>query len=225
VSVRFVVADVLEWTPPRRTALILCDPPYGTGRLFRSPIGLPALDDRDADLPRRILDRLLGFGVPLAFFAEPEFLVRECGLPTPDRLLFWKTSWISGLKSRACFPRQVDVIACWHLRTKRVVRLRGRTLGNLIADDRLVSPVHKSFVRRKGGLPVEKPWQLGALLARAFSDPGDLVIDACCGTGALAYGAHVAGRRAIGFDIVPEYVERARSLWSDRQWTAGRRLR
>ncbi|MCP8685961.1 DNA methyltransferase [Marinobacterium sedimentorum] len=59
--------------------------------------------------------------------------------------------------------------------------------------------------------PTEKSVKVIAPLIESFSRPGDLVIDPFCGSGTTALAAKQLGRRYIGIDMEPEYVEVARS--------------
>ena len=216
--IKFIVRDLFTWDCPKDTALVLCDPPYGTGKVFKSFLeGVSDFDDTDRTLPYRILARLLEWEKPLAFFCDPLFpfgwVDEMMHVPRPERVLVWKTSWISGFKSQSTLPRQVDFILCYNTVGRDVLTVEGKTLGALIDDDKLVSPVHKSFVKRRGGLPVEKGVGIGAVLAAAFSDPGDLIVDVGCGpSGSLARGAASLGRSVIGIDINLAYIERAKVL-------------
>jgi len=206
-GIKWIEGDVLRWNPPSDVSLILCDPPYGTGNVFKGKYGLPDLDDRDRDLPLHILRRLLSLDIPLCIFGEPRFLMRVRRVP--EKILFWRSSWISGFKAHSCFPRQIDVILCYNLRVRNPVTYEGKTLGNLISIDKCTSVLHKSFVY-KTGVPTEKCAEIGKILAEAFSNPDDLVVDACCGGGWLARGASQAGRRVIAVDNCHEYLDAAR---------------
>lgn len=50
--------------------------------------------------------------------------------------------------------------------------------------------------------PNEKPLELMERLVLLCSDPGDLIIDPCCGSGTTIEAARKLGRRAIGIDVV-----------------------
>ena len=45
---------------------------------------------------------------------------------------------------------------------------------------------------------------------RTYTDPGDLVLDNCMGSGSTAVAAMRAGRRFVGFETDPEYFDIAR---------------
>lgn len=47
-------------------------------------------------------------------------------------------------------------------------------------------------------------------LIETFTDPGDVVIDPCCGSGATLRAAHELGRNAFGFEIDRTFYRRAK---------------
>lgn len=55
--------------------------------------------------------------------------------------------------------------------------------------------------------PTQKPIQVIEHLIRVFSDPGDVVIDPCAGSGVTLLAAEKLGRKAYGFEIKKEYCK------------------
>lgn len=55
--------------------------------------------------------------------------------------------------------------------------------------------------------PTQKPVDLYEYLIRTYTQPGELVLDFCCGSGTTLLAAAKTGRRYIGNDITPEYVK------------------
>jgi site-specific DNA-methyltransferase (adenine-specific) len=53
--------------------------------------------------------------------------------------------------------------------------------------------------------PTQKPVALLERLIEIFTDPGDVVIDPCAGSGVTLLAAHNLGREAYGFEIKKEY--------------------
>lgn len=51
------------------------------------------------------------------------------------------------------------------------------------------------------GYPDQKPWDICKIVVEAFTVPGDLVVDPCCGSGSIPIAAHLSGRSGIGYDI------------------------
>jgi DNA modification methylase len=60
------------------------------------------------------------------------------------------------------------------------------------------------------GYPTQKPLALLERLVAASSNPGDVVLDAFCGSGTALVAAQRLGRRWIGMDVTPAAVAMAR---------------
>ena len=58
--------------------------------------------------------------------------------------------------------------------------------------------------------PTQKPVNLLKRLISIFTDPGDVVIDPCCGSGSTLRAARELGRNSYGFEIDREFYARAR---------------
>lgn len=58
--------------------------------------------------------------------------------------------------------------------------------------------------------PAQKPVKLLERLIQTFTDPGDVVIDPCCGSGSTLRAARNLGRNAFGFEIDRNFYTRAR---------------
>ena len=71
------------------------------------------------------------------------------------------------------------------------------------------------------GYPTQKPLMLLERLIRACSDPGDLVLDPCCGSGTTGVAARRQGRRAVLGDRSPDAV----ALAAERLAAAGEAVR
>ncbi len=68
--------------------------------------------------------------------------------------------------------------------------------------------------------PAQKPVSVLKKLIETFTDPGDVVIDPCCGSGATLRAAHELGRSAYGFEIDRNFFTRAKDemlAFSDRE--------
>lgn len=59
--------------------------------------------------------------------------------------------------------------------------------------------------------PAQKPVGLLKKLIEVFTDPGDVVIDPCCGSGSTLRAAAELGRNAYGFEIDRNFYERAKN--------------
>lgn len=58
--------------------------------------------------------------------------------------------------------------------------------------------------------PAQKSVKVLKKLIETFTDPGDVVIDTCCGSGATLRAAHELGRNAFGFEIDRTFYRRAK---------------
>ena len=66
---------------------------------------------------------------------------------------------------------------------------------------------------------LDRRWR--RLTAEAVVRPGDVVLDACCGTGDLAVAAARAGGRVTGLDFSEPMLERARRKAPELDWIRG----
>lgn len=63
--------------------------------------------------------------------------------------------------------------------------------------------------------PTQKPVALCEYLIKTYTNPGDIVLDNCMGSGTTAVAAIRTGRNFIGFEISPEYCEIANQRIND----------
>ena len=64
--------------------------------------------------------------------------------------------------------------------------------------------------------PTQKPIQLLQRLIALFTDPGEVVIDPCCGSGSTVIAAHRSGRSGYGFEIKKNFHKSA-CEWLERE--------
>ena len=84
--------------------------------------------------------------------------------------------------------------------------------GFLETDDTWnVSRVCGTFKERAGWHGCQMPEQVLGRIIRASSNPGDLVLDPFAGSGTTLAVARKLGRRALGFELSPEYAARAQA--------------
>ena len=57
--------------------------------------------------------------------------------------------------------------------------------------------------------PTQKPIVLLQRLITLFTDPGEVVIDPCCGSGSSVIAAHLSGRTGYGFEIKKNFFKAA----------------
>ncbi len=89
-------------------------------------------------------------------------------------------------------------------------------IGELFVQDMAnniwhIAPVPPGTLDHPAPFPEEIPYRLILL----YSYPGDLVLDPFLGSGQTAKVALALGRNAVGYDIVPRYVEYAHSRLGD----------
>lgn len=72
-------------------------------------------------------------------------------------------------------------------------------------DDKTIPKIH----------PAQKPVKLLERLIEIFTDPGDVVIDPCCGSGSTLRAAHELGRNAFGLEIDRNFYTRAKNEMLD----------
>lgn len=63
--------------------------------------------------------------------------------------------------------------------------------------------------------PAQKPVKVLKKLIETFTDPGDVVIDPCCGSGSTLRAAHELGRSAYGFEIDRNFYNEAKNKMLD----------
>ena len=78
---------------------------------------------------------------------------------------------------------------------------------------------------RRVGHPAPFPVELPEQLIRLYTFPDDLVLDPFMGSGSALVAAARLGRRYVGYDLDPAYVEIARAGSPPRSPTPGRRRR
>ena len=151
-----------------------------------------------------------------------------------QREVIWRIGWVSGFKSRARgWIRNHDTLL-FYAKGGRVrtfnkeyipypagyVRRDGapaRAAGYPVDDvwngsevDRMDSIQIVSFSGEKVGYPTQKNEALLSRIVRASSNPGDIVLDACVGSGTTAVVAAKLGRRWIACDKAPIAVHTTR---------------
>jgi demethylmenaquinone methyltransferase / 2-methoxy-6-polyprenyl-1,4-benzoquinol methylase len=81
-----------------------------------------------------------------------------------------------------------------------------------------IAPVY-DVMNRLMTVGLDRRWR--RLAAAAVVEPGNAVLDACCGTGDLALAGERAGGRVTGLDFSDRMLERARRKSSTIEWVRG----
>lgn len=76
-------------------------------------------------------------------------------------------------------------------------------------------------IGRRGLHPTQKPIELMRYLVRTYTNPGDVVLDMCCGSGTTLLAAKQEGRHYIGCDREAKYVEIARERLASEFFMGG----
>jgi DNA modification methylase len=92
------------------------------------------------------------------------------------------------------------------VRVKYFLEARGR----LLVERRLIGDVWSDIpdamhlpADERLGYPTQKPLALVRRVIETASNPGDVVLDPCCGCGTAVAAAHQTGRRWVGIDVSP----------------------
>ena len=95
------------------------------------------------------------------------------------------------------FDEYFDIVAEYKEKTKSVFNLwqGGKSKSNVLEYKR----------DNEGYHPTQKPVALIEDLIRTYSNPGDVVLDFCMGSGTTAVACLRSGRNFIGFELSPEY--------------------
>ena len=83
----------------------------------------------------------------------------------------------------------------------------GRLVGSVWTDCPSMA-ARSPIMDEATGYPTQKPEKLLERVIEASSDPGDLVVDLCCGSGTTVAVAQRLGRRFVGVDIGRLAIER-----------------
>ena len=81
-----------------------------------------------------------------------------------------------------------------------------------------IAPVY-DVMNRVMTVGLDRSWR--RLAVEAVVQPGDRVLDACCGTGDLAIAAEREGGHVTGLDFSPAMLERARRKSASIEWVEG----
>lgn len=61
----------------------------------------------------------------------------------------------------------------------------------------------------------QKPLDLMVALVRDYSDPGDIIVDPCCGSGTTLRAAQIMGRKWVGCDLDEDAIKTATARMAD----------
>ena len=115
-----------------------------------------------------------------------------------------------------------------HQRNHGRGNLAGRTNNNcygsflevqsVISDEKFpksvidIQPEHKEFLH-----PSQKPVELLEWLIKSYTEPGEVVLDNCMGSGSTCVAAMNCGRAYVGFELEPKYFDIAKRRIADAE--------
>jgi DNA modification methylase len=210
-------AAYLEALAPRLAAIRELLAPHGSLVVH--------VDPRTSHYVKVILDEIFG---PEAFASEIVWRYRRWPSKTPnfqrvhDVLLRYRKDPKTAPRWNQCYePLAASTLATWGTTKQRAVFAKsGRrerststeepTLGTPMGDVweiGVLAPVS----RERTGYPSQKPEALLERLIGALSNPGDLVLDPCVGSGTTLAVAARLGRRFVGIDQSEVAIATART--------------
>jgi DNA modification methylase len=212
--------------------LIVADPPYNLGKDYGNNHDLKGFDDyiRFTKDWLSEAERVLKPNGTIYVFMGVRFISYLYDILDRELQLFFN-SWIvwhytQGLgKTKGFSPRHDDILAfnkskdfIFNLDNVRVpqkyYRERNNMRGANPGDVWQFSHVHYSNPNRQNH-PTQKPEGIIERIVLASSNKGDLVLDPFSGSGTTLRVCQQLDRRAIGFELNPEYVDMARLRLSE----------
>lgn len=204
--------------------LIIADPPYNLGKDYGNNHDLKGFDDYILFTKEWLMEakRVLKPNGTIYVFMGVRFISYLYGIMDKDLKLFFN-SWIvwhytQGLgKTKGFSPRHDDILVfnkgkefIFNLDDIRVpqkfYRERNNMRGANPGDVWQFSHVHYSNPNRQNH-PTQKPEGVIERIVLASSNENDLILDPFSGSGTTLRVCQQLNRKAIGFELNPEYVE------------------
>lgn len=220
----------MKLIPSKSVNLILCDPPFGTTNCSWDQL-LPA-----GDMWREYERILAPDGMIVLHAAQPfttDLIMSN--RPWFSQHLIWEKTRPVGFyhAKRRHMAAHEDILVFKHPRgkttfnpqgvvkkdakTKRLGKV-GEVYRNAYTKDEWVNDssgyprsVLKFASERNHGHPTQKPQALAEYLIRTFSNPGDVVLDHCYGSGTTGAAAMVTGRSFIGVERDASWFQKGRA--------------
>ncbi|HZU42162.1 MAG TPA: DNA methyltransferase [Terriglobales bacterium] len=188
--------EIMRQMPAESIDFILTDPPYLVN--FRDRTGRTLQNDKDSDWLRPAMKEafrvLKNNRLMLCFYGWPraeKFLEawREAGFRPVGHLVFRKSYT----------TKATEFLKYQHEQAYLLAKGRPAMIGGPVADvQRLLYTGNKLH-------PTQKAVMSLIPLIRAYSLPGDVVLDAFCGSGSTCAAAMLTGRSYIGMELDAEY--------------------
>jgi len=192
--------EIMRQMPANSVDFILTDPPYLVN--FRDRTGRTLRNDTNADWLRPAMKEayrvLKNNRLMLCFYGWPraeKFLEawREAGFRPVGHLVFRKSYT----------TKATEFLKYQHEQAYLLAKGRPSMIGGPVADvQRLLYTGNKLH-------PTQKAVMSLVPMIRAYSLPGDVVLDAFCGSGSTCAAALLTGRRYIGIELDSDYQRAA----------------
>ena len=223
--------ELLKSWPAGCVDLVFADPPFNIGYVYDSYVD----DKPNAEYVawskewmaacQRVLKADGSFYIAIGddFAADIRILGRELGLHLRNWII-WRYTFGQNMKAKFCrahthifyFTKSADTftfndrqLRFPSARHTEYQDLRANPLGRLPDDVWDEFPrVCGTFRERAGFHGCQMPEALLMRIIAASSNPGEVVLDPFVGSGTTAAAAKRLGRRYIGIDLSPEYVQR-----------------
>ena len=211
--------------PDQAAYLAMLAPRFSVTRELLAPHGsfVVHVDSRTSHYVKVMLDDIFGLE---AFASEIIWRYRRWPSKTPNfqrmhdvLLRYCKDSKTPPRWNQLYEPLAASTVKTWGTKKQRAIVENGvRTRSSSTEDETngvpmgdvweigILAPVSNE----RTGYPSQKPEALLERLVGALSDPGELVLDPCAGSGTTLAVAARLGRRFIGIDFSPVAVETMR---------------
>lgn len=217
----------MKTLPDNSVDLIVTDPPYNLKKDYGNSIDHKEWDEYE-NFTKEWLDecqRVLKNSGSIYIFMGVRFISTLFKLMEERKFLF--NGWIvwhytQGMGRKKGFsPRHEDILYftksdnyTFNLENVRIpqkyFRKRNNMDGANPGDVWQFSHVHYSHPDRQNH-PTQKPTAVMERIIKASSNPDDVVLDPFVGSGTSCVVAKSLGRKWIGFDLNPEYIEMSRN--------------
>lgn len=217
----------LSKLPSESIDLVIADPPYNLGKDYGNNLDFKAWNEYE-EFTRKWLweiKRVMKSTGSLYVFMGVRF-ISKLFLILDEEMHFIFNGWITwhytqGMGRKQGFsPRHEDILYftktdkfIFHLDDIRIpqkyYRIRNNMQGANPSDVWEFSHVHYCNIEREKH-PTQKPEALIERIIRASSNIGDMVADPFVGSGTTCRVSQILGRKWIGIDINPKYIDMTR---------------
>lgn len=199
----------MQYMEANAVDLVLTDIPYG--EVNRPSSGLRNLDKGDADVLTFDLDEFIDECVRVCRGSFYIFCGIEQVSPLARAFTRHKLTIRHGIW-RKTNPSPMNGTRLWLSGTENCIYARK---PKAVFNERCKAAVWDCPTVRSKRHPTEKPVRLFKRLIEASTNPGDIVLDPCAGSGTAAEACITSGRQYIVIDKSPEYTAVIRERIAD----------